>query len=72
MGEIVFEDDPPYARLDALSAEAHPTPDGVELVLTLFVEGLATSTVPVRILLHPEVARAWQGRWRRLLEQPRD
>ena len=31
MGEIVFEGDPPYARLDALSAEAHPTPDGVEL-----------------------------------------
>ena len=33
MGKIVFENDPPYKRLDAQSAEATPTSDGVELAL---------------------------------------
>jgi hypothetical protein len=57
MGEIVFENDPPYKRLDAQSAEAIPTSDGVELALNVFVEGAEYETVPIRILLRPEVAR---------------
>jgi|SRR6516225_10119029 len=57
MGKIVFENDPPYKRLDAQSAEATPTSDGVELALNLFVEGAEYETVPIRILLRPEVAR---------------
>jgi hypothetical protein len=61
MGTIIFKDDPPYERLEAQSAEASPTSDGVEVVLSVFVEGLSTATVPVRILLQPEVARALAG-----------
>jgi len=58
MGEIVFENDPPYKRLNAQSAQAIPTSDGVELVLSVSIEGLTTATVPVRILITPEVANA--------------
>jgi len=46
MGEIVFENDPPYKRLNAQSAQAIPTSDGVELVLSVSVEGPTTATVP--------------------------
>ena len=31
MGMIIFENDPPYERLEAQSAQAIPTSDGVEL-----------------------------------------
>ena len=58
MGMIIFENDPPYERLEAQSAQAIPTSDGVELVLSVSVEGPITATVPVRILLTPEVANA--------------
>jgi hypothetical protein len=58
MGMIIFENDPPYERLEAQSAQAIPTSDGVELVLSVSVEGPTTATVPVRILLTPEVANA--------------
>src|SRR5262249_52122309 len=58
MGMIIFEKDPPYERLEAQSPQATPTPDGVELVLSVSVEGPITATVPVRILLTPEVANA--------------
>jgi hypothetical protein len=57
MGMIIFKNDPPYERLEAQSAQAIPTSDGVELVLSV-VEGPTTATVPVRILLTPEVANA--------------
>jgi hypothetical protein len=57
MGMIIFENDPPYERLEAQSAQAIPTSDDVELVLSV-VEGPTTATVPVRILLTPEVANA--------------
>jgi len=57
MGMIIFKNDPPYERLEAQSAQAIPTSDGVELVLSVSVEG-PTATVPVRILLTPEVANA--------------
>ena len=30
MGMIIFENDPPYERLEAQSAQAIPTSDGVE------------------------------------------
>ena len=39
MGMIIFENDPPYERLEAQSAQAIPTSDGVELVLSVSVEG---------------------------------
>jgi hypothetical protein len=58
MGEIVFENDPPYKRLNAQSAQAIPTSDGVELVLSVSIEGPTAATVPVRILITPEVANA--------------
>jgi hypothetical protein len=57
MGMIIFKNDPPYERLEAQSAQAIPTSDDVELVLSV-VEGPTTATVPVRILLTPEVANA--------------
>jgi len=58
MGAINFNDGPPYDRLDAASAEATATSDGVEVALTVFVFGQPTATVPFRILLDPAVARA--------------
>ncbi len=62
MGEIIFEGAAPYEPLSAQSATTKPTIDGVELVLNVFVEGLPTETVPVRIQLEPEVARALASR----------
>jgi len=56
MGMIIFKNDPPYERLEAQSAQAIPTSDGV--ALSVSVEGPTTATVPVRILLTPEVANA--------------
>jgi hypothetical protein len=61
MGAINFNDGPPNDRLDVASAEATPTPDGVEVALSVFVMGQPTATVPVRILLDPAVARALAG-----------
>jgi hypothetical protein len=61
MGAINFNDGPPYDRLDVASAEATPTPDGVEVALSVFVMGQPTATVLVRILLDPAVARALAG-----------
>jgi hypothetical protein len=61
MGEIIFEGAPPYGRLDAQSAEAKSTLDGVEMVLTVSVEGPSTPTAPLLILLPPAVARALAG-----------
>jgi len=58
MGVITFDGEQPYDLLEAQTATTEPTIDGVELVLTVFVEGLPTETVPVRIQLQPEVARA--------------
>jgi len=40
MGMIIFENDPPYERLEAQSAQAIPTSDGVELVLSAGIETL--------------------------------
>jgi hypothetical protein len=61
MGAINFNDGPPYDRLDVLSAEAKPTSDGVEVILSVFIDGQPTATVPVRILMDPGVARALAG-----------
>lgn len=61
MGAINFNDGPPYDRLDVASAAATPTPDGVEVALSVFVMGQPAATVPVRILLNPAVARALAG-----------
>ena len=58
MGSIVFEGYPPYERLVAQLAEAIPTSDGVQLVMSACVEGHPSSIVPTRILLEPEIARA--------------
>jgi len=59
MGAINFDHGPPYDRLDIQSTEATPTSDGVEVVLSVFVDGeQPTATVPVRILLDPGIARA--------------
>jgi hypothetical protein len=52
---ISFEGDPPYEKLCARSAEAEASREGV--VLTFYIgEGL--STVPVQVLLEPNVASA--------------
>ncbi len=56
MGEIIFDGEPPYEPLFAQTTTTKPTQDGVELVLHVFVDGPPPETVPVRILLEPEVA----------------
>ncbi len=58
MGAINFNDGPPYDRLDVASAEAMATSDGVEVALTAYVFGQPAATVPFKILLDPDIARA--------------
>jgi hypothetical protein len=55
---ISFDDGPPYEPLCAISASSGPTRDGVVVTLIVTVDGLPTDTVPVQVLLEPEVARA--------------
>jgi hypothetical protein len=71
MGEIVFEGDPPYRRLDVRSAEARPTRDGVELVVNVFLVGPPNETAPVRILLQPEAAAALAAQLEPVVGAPR-
>jgi hypothetical protein len=54
---IVFEGEPPYDALFATEAQSEPTQDGVALTVTVQIDGLLAASVPIRILLEPEVAR---------------
>jgi hypothetical protein len=58
MGTITFEGEPPYEQLSAISATSEPTRDGVLLTLNVALEGPEGETIPVQILLEPEVAVA--------------
>jgi hypothetical protein len=55
---ISFEGLPPYEKLYARSAKAEALREGVVSTLDIEVEGLSTDTVPVEVLLEPEVTRA--------------
>jgi len=49
-------DNPLSKVMYAQSASSKPTLDGVELTVHVALEGPSNETVPVRILLEPEVA----------------
>jgi hypothetical protein len=59
---IVFEGRPPYESLSASAARADPTVAGVALTLTVLLDeplpGSLDASVPIRILLEPEVAKS--------------
>jgi hypothetical protein len=55
---IIFDGEPPYEALYAKSCQSNPLLDGVELILQIIVDEPPGDTVPVRILLEPEVAAA--------------
>jgi hypothetical protein len=54
---IIFNGPPPYEPLYATLASSEPTQDGVLLTLVVNVDGPPAETVPVQVLLKPEVAR---------------
>lgn len=61
MGTMIFEGDPPYDTLYAISVKSQPTLEGIELTLTVGLEGPGDDSVPVRILLEPVDASALGG-----------
>lgn len=58
MGEIVFEGEPPYEALSAISATSVATRDGILLTFVVRVSGLPSDVVPIQVLLEPAAARA--------------
>jgi hypothetical protein len=56
MGQIIFEGEAPYETLEAESATAESTLDGVELVLNVAVEGLSSDGLAmlIRAMAHGE------------------
>ena len=58
---IIFQDAPPYEPLCAISASSKATRDGVVVTMNVSVAGHPDSSIPVRLLLEPEVARELAG-----------
>jgi hypothetical protein len=58
---IIFEGEPPYEELKVESALSEPTQNGVVLTANVGVDGLDQLSVPIRLVLAAEVARALAG-----------